>query len=103
MTKEERWIAEGRTRENLSESRKTVAALRADIEEYAKNLEMAAGHLRTFLSDPIGSGPTGMTGRQYLVHFYQPLISLDLEKKLREFEGESETMKKLEQTLQDFE
>jgi hypothetical protein len=103
MTDEERWKSEGRTREALREAKRNLAALKADIEEYAKKLEDASGSLRHFLSKPVGSGPTGMSSLQYTLNFFKSLISLDVQQKLADFESETERAQKLEKTIQDFE
>lgn len=103
MTDEERWQIEGRVREELRQARKTLAALRIDIEEHAKTLEEASGSLRHFLSHPTETGPTGMTGLQYVRHFFHAVIPAQVEQRLGEFAKESERVTTLEKRVQEFE
>jgi hypothetical protein len=103
MTNEEKDAIEGRVRRTLREAKRSLAALRIEVEEYAQKLETAAGSLRHFLSNPIGAGPTGMTGRQYAIHFFSGLIPVDIERKLAEFETTSAQVLDLESKVKDFE
>lgn len=102
MTNEEKDAIEGRTRRALRESKRNIAALGIEIEEYAKRLEEGAGNLRHFLSHPLGTGPTGMTSRQYMVQFFQQFVPPDLENKLREFETEANKLESLEKHIKEF-
>jgi hypothetical protein len=99
MTDEELWKIEGRTREDLRRTRQHVAALRIVIEAYAQKLEEAGGCLRHLLSNP-GSGPTGMTGAQYAMHFFRSAIPPDIDQKLNEFEQLAERLQKLEKQVE---
>lgn len=102
MTDEERWQVEGRTRDDLRKTKQHVAALRIDIDAYAKKLEDAGACLRHVLSHPIGTGPTGMASSQYAMHFFRHAIPPDIETKLKEFGRESERLEKLEKQVAEF-
>ncbi len=102
MTNEEKDAIEGRSRRALREAKQNIAALRIELEEYAQHLEDAAGTVRHFISHPIGPGSTGMTSRQYMIHFFQTFISPDIEQKLREFEKSSSELERLEKNVKEF-
>lgn len=102
MTDEERWVVEGRTREELRKTKQHVAALRVEIETYAQKLEDAGSSLRHLLANPIGKGPTGMTAAQYTLHFFRSAIPPDMDVKLAEFERQSERLEKLEKQVGEF-
>jgi len=102
MTDEERWTVEGRTRDELRKTKQHVAALKIEIDSYAKKLEDATATLRHVLSHPTGVGPTGMTSVQYALHFFRTAIPPDIEMKLYEFERESERLQKLEKQVGEF-
>jgi hypothetical protein len=102
MTDEERWQIEGRTREDLRRTKQHVAALKIEIDSYAKKLEDASASLRHLLANPIGAGPTGMTSAQYALHFFRSAIPHDIDVKLNEFERESERLQKLEKQVGEF-
>ena len=102
MTNEERWKIEGRTREALRDAKKNLASLKIEIEEYADKLKEASESLRHFLANPVGPGPTGMTSRQYTLHFFRSAIPSDIENKLTEFERESERVRDLEKKVKEF-
>lgn len=102
MTEDERWKIEGRTRDALREARRNLALLKLDIEEHANKLKEASESLRNFLSNPTGTGPTGMTPTQYILHFYKTAIPNHIETKLREFESESSRASELETSIKAF-
>lgn len=96
MTTEEQDAIVGRTHRELREAKLKLATLKVDIDHHAELLENAAGHLRRFLSAPTGQGPTGMTAREYALHFFATLIPQDIARKMKEFEAESERLSDLE-------
>ena len=102
MTDEERWKIEGKTRDALRDTKKTITSLQIELEEYAENLKGASDSLRHFLKNPIGPGPTGMTSVQYLLHFFRSAIPSNIELKLLEFEKESERLRDLERKVGQF-
>ena len=102
MTDEERWKIEGRTRDALREARKNLNSLKIEIEEYVKRLEEAGGTLRHFLANPTGKGPTGMSSREYALHFFEMLIPRDVARQLKEYEAESERISDLESKVKNF-
>ena len=102
MTNEERWKVEGRTRDDLREAKKNVTALKIEIEEFVNKLADVNNHIRRFLANPVGSGPTGMTSRQYTLHFFRDIVPADIQSKLAEFETESERVRDLEIKVKEF-
>jgi len=103
VTNEERWQIEGRTREALRQAKKNVASLKIEIEEYAEKLKEGAESLRHFVANPVGPGPTGMTSRQYTLHFFKTMIAAEIQQKLAEYEHESERVQDLEKKVGAFE
>lgn len=103
MTNEERWIIQGRAREALREAKRNLATLRTEIDEHADRLQEAAGCLRHFLNTPPGSGPTGMTPREYLLHFFGNFVEPDWVGKLQEYEAELKRVLELEVRVKEFE
>lgn len=102
MTNEERWKIEGKARDDLRDARKNVAAIKAQLEEFATKLKEAAGSIEHFLEHSIGPGPTGMSAAQYTTNFFHTIIPADIQGKLTDFERESERLKKLEQRVGEF-
>ena len=103
MTPEERWIIEGRTREALRESRKNLAALRADLSAHADKLKDASEHLLRTLDLPPQTGPTGMTPAQYFLHFFAAFAAPDIADKLTRLETEKTRFMTLEKQVKEFE
>lgn len=102
MTREDRWKIEGEARESLRESKKNLAALKIQIEKYATQLKEASEHLRNVLVNPTGKGPTGMTRREYALHFFETMMPPEIQTALAEFEIESARVLQLEQMLSEF-
>jgi hypothetical protein len=103
MTPEERWKIQGRTRDELRTTKEKVITLKADIADHAERLKEAHHHLTKFLAVPTGGpGPTGMTPAQYVIHFFRDLLPGDIERKVQEFEEQSERLKKLEAQVAEF-
>lgn len=102
MTREDRWKIEGEAREALRESKKNLAALKIQIEKYATQLKEASEHLRLVLVNPTGRGPTGMTSREYALHFFETFMPPEIQTALAEFEVESAKVRDLEQTISEF-
>lgn len=57
MSKDEIYIAQGKLRDALKDKKRAVAALKAELHEYAVKLTEAAGLLETFLADPPRRAP----------------------------------------------
>jgi hypothetical protein len=102
VTPEERWKIEGRTRDALRDTRKSLAALKIDIDAHAHKLREAADSLVQFLADPSGRGPTGMLKHEYLAHFYAQFIDTEIARKLAEFTETSDEIAKLEKQIAEF-
>jgi hypothetical protein len=102
VTPEERWKIEGRTRDALRDARKSLAALKIDIDVHARKLREAAAALDHFLADPVGRGPTGMLKHEYLAHFYAQFMGAELEPKLGEFTALAEEIARLEKQIAEF-
>jgi hypothetical protein len=102
MTDAERWEIEGRTRDALKQSKKTLALLRADISEHAQKLKEASEALLNFLSSPSGIGPTGMSKSEYHLQFFGTFSPPDIREKIKEFTAESERMAELEKQVSQF-
>lgn len=103
MTPEEKWIAQGRTRDEYKSVRELVATLKADIDAHSRKLAEASEQLAQFIANPTNQpGPTGMTPAQYIEHFFKDLISLEISRKVRELGELAERMATLEKQIAEF-
>lgn len=102
MTDDERWKIVGRTIDLLREAKHRQGVLRAEIAEHAHKLKEASDALTFFLSDPCGTGPTGMNKPDYLAAFFRNFVNPTIEEKLRELAREAERVKELEKQIAEF-
>jgi outer membrane protein TolC len=103
MTPEERWIIEGRTREDFRKTKTAVGLLKADIAAHAERLQEAHHHLTAFLAAPSDQpGPTGMTPAQYLTHFFRDFVPTEIESKVQELATAAKRLQALEKQIAEF-
>ena len=103
MTPEEKWIAQGRVRDECKQVKEAVVTLRADISHYARRMEEAHAQFERLLDlsdhDP---GPTGRTPAEYVIEFCRDFVSAEIEPKVRKFGELSAKLAKLEKQVAEF-
>lgn len=103
MTPEERWIIQGRARDECKKIREIVVTLRTDIAAHAERMKEAHHHLTRFLETPSDKpGPTGMTPAQYIAHFFRDFMPSEIERKVQELAAATERLQTLEKQIAEF-
>lgn len=102
MTDEERWIIQGRTRESLKKTKETAATLRADLLQHARKLIETGEALAFFANDPAGTGPTGKTKAEYLLHFFGTGLGGEIVTKINELATVAARVAELEKQISEF-
>ena len=99
MTADEINGVEGRVNERLRESKRTLAALKVELQEYADNLRRASDHMRFIITNPLAAVPaTQQTGKEYL----DSIVPAEIEAKVVDYQAEALRKLELEQTLREF-
>jgi|SRR5271155_1463446 len=99
MTADELNQVEGKVNERLRESKRTLAALRVQLQEYADNLKRASDHMRFIITSPLAAVPSSQqSGKEFL----DSMIPEDIETKLVDYQAEALRKHELEETLRQF-
>jgi hypothetical protein len=102
MTDEERYIAQGRARDEARKTRAEMATLRASFEEYSEQLVSLKGLIATFLSDPMAKVADGKPVVDYVNATQQKLAKPGFTEMTFEYSDSVRKLRKLEEQIKDF-
>jgi len=101
MTDEERYIAQGRARDEARKLKAEIATLKAWFEDWREKLEGAKYTLDQFLAEPAGKLPLGSTIDR-LNQLQRELSAPGLFDKAADFMEKTRKLRKLEDQIKDF-
>jgi hypothetical protein len=99
MTPEKRNQIAGEALEALTQSKKTLAALKLQIADYAQQLKGASEYLLYVLVNPLGPTPSSQERSK---KFLDSIVPTEMEAILAEFQTETANKNRLEEAVREF-
>jgi len=102
MTDEERYIMQGRARDEAKKAKANMATLRTSLEEYSEELASLKGLIAKFLSDPVAKAADGRPIVDHVNAMQQKLSKPGFTEMTFEYSDVIRKLRKLEEQIKDF-